>query len=298
MLTNRLGLPDAMVRAVANDPYTRGDSDISVTQLIAPPYQRRLRESVEPVEDAADRMWSLLGQATHAILERAYPAPQGGMEPELGKLSMPEQYLANGGWLREERLFKEIDGWRVSGAFDVYERRILKDYKVTSVWSVIGETKIEWEQQLNLLRVLAEANGLPVQGLQIIAILRDWSKAKAKVSSEKDYPKLPVQVVEIPLWNLDRAQMYLGGRLAQHKRVDPDPCNDEERWKSEDVFAVMKEGRKSAVKLHDTSKAAEDHANELGKGHSVTKRPGEYKRCADYCSVAHACQQYKGEVLF
>lgn len=71
MLTNKLNLPLAVVQAVTNDPYTRGDSDISVTQLISPPYQRRLRQTVEPVEDVAERLFSLYGQLAHGLLERA-----------------------------------------------------------------------------------------------------------------------------------------------------------------------------------------------------------------------------------
>lgn len=292
MLTNRLGLPDAMVRAVANDPYTRGTSDISVTQLIAPPFQRKLREGTDIEEDAADRIWSLLGQATHAILERAYPGPH----ERARSLTLPELYLSNGGWLREERIYTECDGWSVSGAFDVYERGVLKDYKVTSVWSVKGETKKEWEQQLNLLRLIAHRNGLQVDGLQIIAILRDWSKTKAKV--DRSYPQLPVAVVDIPLWTIAEADEYLKERVRLHQSQQPQPCSDEERWKTGDVWALMKDGRKSAVKLHSTQSEADNHAAQAGKGHSVQHRPGEYRRCAEYCNVAHACPQYRGEVLF
>src|SRR3954463_10849323 len=36
-LTNRLGLPEPIVAAVANDGYSRGDADISVTSLLKPP---------------------------------------------------------------------------------------------------------------------------------------------------------------------------------------------------------------------------------------------------------------------
>src|SRR3990167_5596923 len=36
-LTNKQGLPQPLVEAVRNDSYGRGDADISVTQLLAPP---------------------------------------------------------------------------------------------------------------------------------------------------------------------------------------------------------------------------------------------------------------------
>lgn len=274
MLTNRMNLPDGIVAAVTNDPYSRGESDISVTQLIAPAYQRKLRETVEPIEDVSDRIWSLLGQATHTILERAYR----------GKGDV------------EERLFTNTNGWTVSGQYDVIEDDVLMDYKITSVWSVKGDTKVEWEQQLNLLRLLAFRNGKTIVGLRIIAILRDWSKAKAKVDST--YPQAQVVPVDIPMWTIEETEAYLHERVTAHQLTNPPPCTPAERWQTETVYAVMKVGRKSAVKLHESPTLAQEHAAQLGAGHSVTTRPGGFRRCAEYCNVSHRCPQYASEVPF
>lgn len=287
MLTNRLKLPRSIVAAVTNDPYTRGDSDISVTQLISPPYQRRLRESseVEQVEDVSDRVWSLLGQCVHLLLERAYPAHIGDTNAFL-----------------ELRLFHEILGWKVSGQFDVLEDGCLQDFKVTSVWSVMGDTKIEWEQQLNLLRYLCHVNKLGVDSLRIVAILRDWSKSKA--SMNPGYPRAQVEVIDIPMWSLEKAEEYLIERVKAHQDSTPPVCSDKERWKKNDIFAVMKEGRKSAVRLYDTSEhenaeqLANVHAETAGDGHFVVKRAGEFTRCQNYCNVSHVCPAMKTDVGF
>jgi len=273
MLTNRLNLPDGVVAAVTNDPYTRGDSDISVTQLISPAYQRKLRQEVEVVEDVSDRIWSLLGQSVHTVLERAY----------------------RGKGRAEERLFMNVNGWKVSGQFDVIEDGCLQDYKVTSVWSVIGEGKVEWEQQLNLLRLLAHHSGIDVTSLRIIAILRDWSKSR---TTSADYPKAQVVALDIPMWSLEDAEAFMLERVLAHQHPDPPVCNDEERWKRDDVFAVVKAGRKTAVKLHDGWKMALAHAEELGNGHSVETRPGGYTRCEGYCNVSHECPAMRTEVGF
>lgn len=98
-VTNKLGLPEAIVEAVANDDYTRGECDLSVTQLIAPPRQVELirQHEDELEEDAADRIFLLMGKIAHGILEKA--APRGAA-------------------ITEERLFIDVDGWRISGAFD------------------------------------------------------------------------------------------------------------------------------------------------------------------------------------
>jgi len=292
MLTNRMGLPSAIVRAIQNDPYNAGASDISVTALLTPPYQRGLKKTCTVVEDAADRMYSLIGQIGHGIVERAYPE---ALTEDMKALS-PAECQRLHGVVAERRLFTQVNGWTVSGQFDVIEGTMLMDFKFVSAWSVMGEHKKEWEYQLNFLRLLAILNGMDVIQLRIIAILRDWSKLKAKVDSS--YPQAQVVPIDIPVWDITKTREVLKAMVAAHQHPEPAPCSDEDRWKTEDVFAVMKEGRKSAIKLHDSHRAATEHAASLGKGHSVQARPGEYRRCAEYCNVSHACPTYRGEVPF
>jgi len=269
MLTNKLNLPSAVVQAVINDPYTRGKSDISVTQLISPPYQRKLRTVVEPKEDVAERLFSLYGQIGHGILERA-------------GLKVGAQV--------EERLYTDVRGWTVSGQYDLYESGIIYDYKFSSIWSVKGaEAKKEWVQQLNLLRLLAVRNNMTVTGLRIIALLRDHSMTQAK--RDPEYPQLPIASVEIPMWSLEEAEHFINERVALHQDEHPDPCSDEDRWLSPSVYALKREGRKTAVKLYDSAKEALDDA---GAGHFVEHRPGEYRRCQDYCNVSHGCPVFQG----
>lgn len=271
MLTNKLNLPKSVVLAVQNDPYTRGKSDISVTQLITPPYQRKLKESVEPVEDVAERLFSLYGQIGHGILERA------GLRAQMDV---------------EQRLFADIHGWTVSGQYDLFEDGCLMDYKFTSFWSVKGdEPKKEWVEQLNLLRVLAIRNGMNVTSLRIIALLRDHSMTQAKRDAE--YPQLPIATVDIPVWDLVDAEEFMLERIKAHQQETPPACTDEERWMQPPVFALKKNGRKSAVKLYEVRADAEAAAEVAGKDHFVEYRPGEYRRCADYCNVAHGCPVWK-----
>lgn len=291
MLTNRLGLPQAIVDAVTNDPYTKGESDISVTQLIQPPYQRQLRGKHEVVEDVMDRVWSLVGQVGHGIVERAYPQAYTEAAKGLSAAECHQRF----GVVAEKRLFMPVNGWVVSGQFDVIENFHLRDYKFTSVWSVKGETKAEWINQLNLLRLLAIHNGIDVNQLGIVAILRDWSKGKSK---QGDYPSHQIVPIDIPVWPITQAKDYMLERVELHQALEPLPCTDEERWKREDVYAVMKAGNKRAVKLFDRRGEADGLVAELGPKHSVQVRPGEFHRCMEYCNVAHVCPQMATEVGF
>ena len=91
--TNHHNLPAALVAAVTNDAY-RGGGDISVTKLIDAPQRRvlGLRHAADIRVDVSERIWALLGQAVHHILERA------GTDT-----------------LVEQRLFADIGGWKLSG---------------------------------------------------------------------------------------------------------------------------------------------------------------------------------------
>lgn len=270
-LTNKLGLPDIIVRAISNDPYTRGESDISVTQLIAPAFQRRLMETEEKVEDVADRIYSLLGSSVHGVIERA---------------ASPDDIV-------EERFFYEVGGKVVSGQCDLLRDGTLYDFKVTSVWSAINGGKKEWEQQLNLLRFLAGMKALRsgddryiTESLKIVAIFRDFQKSKA---GKDGYPDAGVALIDIPVWPLTDAANYLEERVRAHFAPEPAHCTDEERWATPEVFALMKKDRKSAVKLYDVREEAEKAAAAKGKDHFVEIRPQTFRRCEDYCSVSHAC---------
>ena len=286
-VTNRMGLPEAIVAAVKNDPYPHGRTgDISVTRLIAPPRLAALERAHwhEIEEDASDRVWSLLGQSVHTILERAEPLAE-----------------------TEKRLFAQRLGWTISGQVDrlAFSTEhagavVIEDYKVTSAWAVLNGLKDEWRDQLHALQWLAERNGYQVSGLRIVAILRDWSKHQTQRSA--DYPRAPVvpfhvdpmRAAELDAWIGDRVQAHQAARERLASGDDLPDCTDAERWARPTTYAVMKQGRKSAVKRYQLRAVAEAHAS-TDKALSVEVRPGEAVRCAHYCPVARWCRQWQTE---
>ena len=275
--TNKSNLPAALAAAIANDPYSCGDSDITVTGLIAPPRQKALMatHADKLTEDVASCIFRLIGSSVHSILERSQSSE-----------------------LKEARLSTERNGWKISGAFDSFalSSGILADYKVTTLYAVKDGYKEEWEQQLNLLALLCREHWLPVKKLQIVAILRDWSMNGAK--RNPDFPQQQVVTVDIPLWDDAKAEKYLIERVQAHQeaRAGKLPlCSDTDRWKTSDVWAVMKTGNKRAKKLCKSDQEAGALAAELGDGHIVEFRKGECKRCPDYCSVSDYCEQWQAE---
>lgn len=273
-ISNLHGLPNAFVEAVRNDPYSAGNSDISVTKLIDSAHRRVLIKKYKDsiVEDASERVWSLLGQAVHTILERQ----------DQGKSV-----------IAEDRLYADVLGWKVSGQFDRMDLRdgVLDDYKVTGTYKAQMDNHIEWERQLNVLRWLAVVNGYTVNKLRIVAILRDWHKSGTL--RDPSYPKIPVKIIEIPMWDIGEAKAYVDNRVWIHQHAEsgePTACSDEERWFSGNTYALMKEGGKRAIKIFERKEDAEE---KLADGCFVEERRGTYRRCADYCEVSQFCEQYR-----
>jgi hypothetical protein len=270
--TNRAELPQAIVDAVTNDSYSKGDADISITGLLRPPRLAVLEKKHEHeiVEDISDRIWSLLGQSIHTILERA-----------------------NRTAIAERRLSIEVEGWKVSGGMDVYkEDGTLLDYKVTSVWKLVKGDLDEWIKQLNLYSVMLRHHGHKVEKLQVIAILRDWSKMEAE--RDPSYPQAQIVNINIPLWEEQRALRFLRERVILHKqaRITLPECSPEDRWARPDVWAVMKHGRKTAVKLYTNENEARAHVG-FDRTLHVVHRPGMSMRCHSYCTVSSFCTQYQ-----
>ena len=121
---------------------------------------------------------------------------------------------------------KITNGWALSGSFDYLERlgRLI-DFKVTSAWSVISalnEGKPDWENQLNVLDFLCRKNqknltsyGKPikVKSLNIMAILRDWSKLQ--VMKSDNYPRKQVIMIPIRRWTPKEHKLFLEALIIQ-----------------------------------------------------------------------------------
>ena len=281
-VTNVHNLPEPLVTLARREYYSKGAAQYSVTEIMSPPKNRRMREKYDDqiVTDVSQMLWSLLGSALHVVMER-------------GETS---------GWIKEERLFAEVDGVSISGAIDLQEEGeagiTIYDYKFTSAWAVMQE-KEEWIQQLNIYKWLVETvKQRKVVGLKICAMVRDYSKHDLREA----YPAAPICVIDIPLWDSVKTEMYIRERLEMHRESkmradfeeDLQNCSNEERWMSETTFAVKREGRKTAIRVFKTIEEATELA-EKEKGY-VETRLGEPRRCTgDFCGVSQWCAQYQGE---
>lgn len=274
-LTNNFNLPKSIVNAVANDPYDNKGT-LSVTTLLKPPYMVALEQKHRDdiTEDVSDRIYSLLGQSVHHILERA------GSDEDLV----------------EERFFHTVNGHKVSGQLDLLEANgTLNDFKVTSVWAIMAameEGKSEWEAQLNMLAWLARLHGHEVSKLRIVAIARDWSPSKAQITA--GYPRR-VEAIEFPLWSDEEQEAYIQQRVDLHTADRKAACSESDRWAKPTRYAIMEKGKKRAKRVLDSVSEAQEYMTEHQldpNTHSIETRHGENVRCQGYCSVAPFCPKY------
>ena len=160
--------------------------------------------------------------------------------------------------------------------------------------------KPEWEQQLNIYAYLVSVNKKqPIKSLQIVGILKDWSKREAE--RKPDYPQRNVALIDIPLWTFEEQDAFIRGRIEKHGLAEfamemgdelPD-CTPQEMWEKPPVWAVIKVGGARAKSLHDTSSMAAIALEEAGQGYEIQERKGDRTRCKDYCLVNKWCKQYQ-----
>jgi hypothetical protein len=278
-ITNKTNLPKIIEEWAAADSYERGTAEFTTTELIKPErvlaLERKHRNDIEV--DVTDLTWRMSGQAKHIIFQKI--AEQN-----------PERYVA------EQRYTMAVAGTTISGQLDLYDKedQVLYDYKECKVWKQILGDADEWTQQANINAFLCfNIGNFPVKRLINIAIFKDWSMRQAQRDSK--YPQQPIKAWPLPLWDKQGTLQFIQQRIAKHQKAGANGalplCTPEERWLRPSKWAVMKQGRKTAVKLFDSHIEASAFIEEAsdGKVMSVEERPSEDTRCLFYCDVNKFC---------
>lgn len=278
-ITNNANLPQAFVNFVSNVRHN-GDKTISATTLLQGDKQIVLtdRHFDEIEEDAADMVWASFGSAFHLLMEKQ-----------------------NDNTFKEEAFEVSIADWKVTGRVDSYdlENEILVDWKTASVWKVIYGDFEDWRRQGLVYAWLMKQNKLNVKKCRFIAFLKDHSKTDAK--RKPDYPQKPVYVYEFDVTEeaLKETENFIKNKVLSvsqaYEKSDDEivPCSSEERWETLTKWAVMKEGRKSAIRVFENREDAELLLKSLNGGHFLEERKGESKKCLDYCPCCEFCNFYK-----
>ena len=276
-ITNMHGAPESILQAVTADPYTKGEADFSVTELIKPPQINRLwAEHENKISmDVRDEFWKLLGRGVHNVLE---------------------QYSDGG--VSEERHFAKVGDLTVSGAIDLVSNGMVTDYKVTSTYSVMKGLKPEWEQQLNMYSWLLRQNDISSSSLRIVALCRDWIRSRSDRSQR--YPASPIVILPVPKWPDEQQDQYIEERVRVHMDESTIPCTSEERWARGKYMVTGTDVKLKKPKLFDTLMEAsvwtQGKENPVkGIAYQITETTPTYVRCeGNWCGVRDFCPQYQG----
>ena len=217
IFTNKKQIPGLVANAISNQSakYSKGDADISTTQLIDAPIQKILkgRHADEIVEDVANMLWSFYGSMGHAVIDL-----------------MDSDDLI----FKERRFSSSVAGWAISGQPDYYYKdakgeRVLADFKFTRMNTFRDGVKPEYVKQLNVYMYLLAQNGFPVDRLEIIAFFRD-----------ADYSTDEIQIFPVKMYKPYKIKEYIEKRVAMHRLFADEliaqapECTPKERWQAPD----------------------------------------------------------------
>ena len=275
---NELGLPQAFINALNLEKHNEKGC-YSATTLLKGACETILADRhFDEIEiDVADCVWQIWGTAVHLIFEKA------GIEG-----------------FTEEKFSVPVSNSKVTGRVDLYdlENETVYDWKTASTWKVQFNDFSDWDKQGLIYAWLMKQNGLKVKEIKFVALLKDHSKSKARKDSE--YPQKPVVVhtVKATEESLKEIEAFINMKVRQFEVAETledeklTPCTKEERWESPAKYAVMKTGRKTAIKLFDTKEEAEKNMVSIG-GTYVEERKAESKKCLDYCNCKEFCPFWK-----
>ena len=247
-------------------------------------------------EDVSMRMPSLVGQFAPSLLERA--AKQKALPGVLVEARFyNERKLTSG---RIVRISGQMDHVLVEADAAGNE---LSDYKFPGIGSLHRKLKYgieEWVKQVNLYALILRENEIPVDRARIIATGLGWMWSAA--NRDPSYPQSQTIALPVDLWPATETEAFLQQRLDVHtaaEGIDDEllpACTDGERWIKATRYAVMKPGRKSAVRVVDTHVEAEMIMNGNADW-SIVTRLGQSRRCLRYCAAGRAglCSQWNAE---
>ena len=306
-ITNKWQIPEHVVR-LCPQSYKPKQDRISVSALIDSPRIRTLQiEKWDEIErDVAISLTSLGGISFH---DRAQKYAENDEQAER---KLEDSNDSNGNPLGLILVGKS-DNYicaNFGGSNPIYQ---LRDWKSMGCYGLAFPDKIiKMTSQLNIYAWQHLIRKQSVESLYLDIYWKNWKYEEYQRATDKlnsiffdltdggvldGYPPIPYSQVKLLLWSFEQQEQFIKDRIHYHL-TSPMDCSD--RWQTADTFAVMKEGRKSALRVLDSFNDALGYcvANKLSngiiliKGISIVKREGKCIRCGVegfYCPCWSIC---------
>ena len=307
---NQSNMPLSIAVFLATDNYDHDDNAISATGLIKPIRQIILEKRLPPdnsLTDISSMVSSRIGSAIHDAIERSWKTnyldalealgyPPGliqririNPQPEEVNDTIVPVYM-------EQRAYREIDGYRISGKYDFIAEGRLEDFKSTSAITYISRSnEPKWALQGSLYRWL-NPELVTEDDMVIRYIFTDWSAIRAR--TEENYPANRITSRYLKLLSLEETELYVRNKLRQLEQYKDAPeeelpeCTDDDLWRSSPVFKYYKnpEKRSRSTKNFDNAADAYMRLAKDGNVGIVVENPGQVTACK-YCAAFPICSQ-------
>lgn len=309
-------VPIGLAAFLAYDDYDHisEPNHISATALLRPTRQIILGKRLTPdqrKESLYGRLKARMGQALHSAVQDVW---ENHREEALDALGVPEaqrnRIVVNPAAdtdlshripiYMEQRAFKQVGKYNVSGKYDFIFDGQLQDFKFTSTFTYAKQTKAEdYIKQGSVYRWL-NPNLITRPMMAINYAFWDWMPSKAGMPS---YPPKPVVKQEFHLQEVAHTEHWISQKLNELERFDQAEdqaiplCTDKDLWRDETTFKYYANPANTgrATKVFDNYQAAIAYQMSKGGKGIVEKFKSPPKAC-DYCAAKLVCGQYKNFV--
>ena len=315
--TNKHDVSLALAVFLMYDQYDHDDRQncISATGLIKPLRQLILshqHSNLDKEVDISDLVASRMGTAIHDGCQQAWEDTEnvsqalialGASASSIERVVVNPQSAIGEGQIPvyvEQRHEKEIDGYVITGKFDLVLDGTVNDYKSTSVWTYIYDSNADSYTKQGSIYKWLTPDKITSDYININYIFTDWSAAKAR-QDPRAYPPQRVLTKKYPLWSESATEEWIRNKLDMFTRNLNNPqeaipeCTKEELWASETVFKYYKDPAKKARSTKNFSTMDEALIKKSNDGDvgEIVEVPGEVKACR-YCKVVSICTQAEG----
>ena len=321
---NNISLPLAVFLMHDSYDYDTRSNAISATGLLKPIREIVLRKQnpeAQKTVEVSDLIASTMGNALHSACEAAW-SDRNNVVKALEMFGATDNVIdtvrvnpeeVNPGETSiyiEQRSERELEGFVISGKYDLVLDGAVHDYKSTSTWAYVNQSNREdYIKQGSIYRWL-NPDKITNDYIYIHYLFTDWSiaelrKFKKESYNAEEYPRLKVATKKYCLWTPEETELWLKNRLDEIKNSLELPqealpeCTDEDLWvrKQNEKYKYYKNPNKTdrATKVFGYDKyenpehAAMTHKAEQGVG-IVKHFPAMAIRCR-YCSVQPICSQ-------
>lgn len=310
--SNVSAVPLSLAVFLATDHYDHDDTPnmISATALIKPLRQIVLGARVPKdgaVVDLVQMTASRMGTALHDAIENAWKTNHVKALLDLGypqkvidriRINPKDEELFDGciPIYMEQRAYKTVGKYTISGKYDFIGDGRVEDFKSTSTYTAMNNTNDEkYSLQGSIYRWL-NPKLITKDEIAIQFIFTDWLKMKAM--TDPKYPQQRIQQRLLPLMTIPETDLFVRRKLEAIEKNWEKPeeeiplCTDDDLWRSEPVFKYYANPEKTARSTKNFETRAEAMTRYVTDGSKglVKEVPGQVTACK-YCSAFALCSQ-------